>query len=280
MIVQAPAPPVGSVEVRTSPSKPTATHWELEAQETAKSDFALGMRVAFQAPPAGSVVVKTPPLWSTATQSDSEGQETPRRLPLRRSLRETWEIVQAPAPPVGSVEVTTVPCRPTPTQNELDGQDIPKMVSSPLRPRSVTAQVEEPRARAGRKAIEARQDSAPRATARVPSFLLRFTAHLSPASLDAHAQTTAGRGKLRAPAACPPDLTASLAPLTAGIGRAYRDRGGRRTACVRSRPPASAPGSAQAGLSRSGRHDTRKARVPARGPRRTNPTGARERGFI
>ena len=42
MTVQAPAPPVGLVEVRISPSKPTATHWEAETQEMEKSDFALG----------------------------------------------------------------------------------------------------------------------------------------------------------------------------------------------------------------------------------------------
>src|ERR1044071_7126909 len=104
--LQAPAPPVGLVELRICPSLPTATQSPVVGQETPRSSRPSKSCVRFQAPaPAvGVVEVSTLPLPPTATQRSDDGQETPciwvlAPLGLRSAT------AQAPAPPLGLVVV-------------------------------------------------------------------------------------------------------------------------------------------------------------------------------
>ena len=142
--VQAVGPPVGLLEVTTTPPLPTSTHWLSLRQLTPKSDFTFGILVGVHeaAPRPGLVVVQTPPLKSTATQRVADGQEIPRRLSFRPSAGVTWPIVQAEAPAVGAVDWITTPSWPTPTQKPLGSQCMPKIVSPSPRLRVVRVQGE------------------------------------------------------------------------------------------------------------------------------------------
>jgi hypothetical protein len=115
----APAPPVGSVEIR---SLPTATHSEIEAHET-PSEAEPDIPVQELLPARGSVVHKMAGSVSDpATHRDGEGQETDHIAGLPGALAS----VHAPAPPVGFTEVASSPMIPTPTHNEAPGHDIPQ----------------------------------------------------------------------------------------------------------------------------------------------------------
>jgi hypothetical protein len=130
----APAPPVGSVEIR---SLPTNTHSEIEAHETPSE---AGPGVAFQEPlpAAGSVVHKmVGSVSDAATQSAGEGQETDHIAGLPGALAS----VHAAAPPVGFTEVASSPRIPTPTHSETSGHDIPQIS---VAARSVTVHAPEP----------------------------------------------------------------------------------------------------------------------------------------
>src|SRR5438034_1070164 len=89
---QAAVPPVGSVDVTTSPLSVTATHSEALGHETARRPQALFTWAVFQtaAPPPGFegpakglseglVEVTTLPAASVATHSATPGHEMPRR---------------------------------------------------------------------------------------------------------------------------------------------------------------------------------------------------------
>ena len=77
--VHALAPPVGSVEVTTSPELSTATHSAADAQDTpVKGPLrSTWLAVHTLAPPLGSVELSTLPTSSTATHSDGDGHDTP-----------------------------------------------------------------------------------------------------------------------------------------------------------------------------------------------------------
>jgi hypothetical protein len=130
----APAPPVGSVEMR---SLPTAAHSEIEAHETpseAEPD------IPFQEllPARGSVVHKMAGSVSDpATHRDEEGQETDHIAGLPGALPSD----HASAPPVGFIEVASSPKIPTPTHSEAPGHDIPQRS---VAARSVTVHAPEP----------------------------------------------------------------------------------------------------------------------------------------
>src|SRR5271157_5007173 len=69
---QEPAPPLGSLEVRTSPLSSTPTHRLLVGQETSVILIEVPALASLQllaAPALGSVEVRTSPLWLPATQS-------------------------------------------------------------------------------------------------------------------------------------------------------------------------------------------------------------------
>jgi hypothetical protein len=77
-------PPVGCLEVATTPSAPTATQRDLEGQEMCPNLGRPGTLVTFQAdaPAVGCVELTTLPSPSTATHTDGEGQETSRKSAL------------------------------------------------------------------------------------------------------------------------------------------------------------------------------------------------------
>ena len=76
-VCQAPAPPLGLVEVMTWPSPSVATHSETDGQEIpASADPSTLAAVHAAAPPVGSVEVTTLPESSMATQRDTDGQST------------------------------------------------------------------------------------------------------------------------------------------------------------------------------------------------------------
>src|SRR5450756_1420219 len=80
--VQAPAPPVGLLEVTTLPAKSTATQRPLLGQDTPRRTLEPSTWVTVQAaaPPVGLLEVTTLALPSTATQRPLLGQDTRRRL--------------------------------------------------------------------------------------------------------------------------------------------------------------------------------------------------------
>src|ERR1700691_737891 len=109
------APPVGSVDVQTSPPLSTATHSLTDAHDTASSWPYTFVVFHAPTPPAGSVEVTIllPPM---ATHSSVDGHD----IPLRSSA--TLDLTHAPLPPVGSVEISTSPTPSTATHRPLDGQ--------------------------------------------------------------------------------------------------------------------------------------------------------------
>jgi hypothetical protein len=127
---QASAPPPGSVEVRTCPSKLTATQSCLLGQSTLRSWRPLKKPPGLGAAPA--------PAWTT---------------------------FQLPVPPLGSVEEAIVLLPPTAMQNEGVGQEMPNTASCPASPaRSLTVQVE-PFAGVAAPAIDAQHPARSRAVA-------------------------------------------------------------------------------------------------------------------
>lgn len=134
--LQALAPPVGSVELSTSPSPSTATHSVADGHDSAEiaahapplwqdPDNAGSVYWSVQAlgPPAGFVEVR---IWlpENATQSDTVGHDKPDK-PLAGPAAN----VHALAPPVGRFEVRTPPL-PSATQNETDGQETVEIETS------------------------------------------------------------------------------------------------------------------------------------------------------
>ena len=78
--VQSVVPPVGLVEVTTSPTKPTATHRLLLGQETPMTDSPLvpaSNAVHADGPAVGLIDVISSPLISAATQRVALKQEMP-----------------------------------------------------------------------------------------------------------------------------------------------------------------------------------------------------------
>lgn len=77
--VQPPAPPVGLVEVRTSPSLSTATHW-VGAGPSAAVSCTLPppwVKAQLDAGPVGAVATSSSPTVSPLTQRLELGQEMP-----------------------------------------------------------------------------------------------------------------------------------------------------------------------------------------------------------
>src|SRR5215218_10259288 len=106
------APPVGSVEVRTSPLLSTATQRLAVGQEmpvicTEPPAFASSQPAG---PAAGAVEVRTLPVKLPAAQSRVDRQATPSRSPGPPGVPVS---VQAEAPPVGLVETKIRPLRAT-----------------------------------------------------------------------------------------------------------------------------------------------------------------------
>jgi hypothetical protein len=128
-MLQAAAPPVGFVEVATSPAPSTAAHSDTEGQDSAvnppaTASFALCHPVSA----AGFVVQNTYPAVSTATHNDTDTQEIPdndaehvRSPQLLLSIRVKR---QARAPLIGSLDVATFPDTSTAAQSDFDGQAI------------------------------------------------------------------------------------------------------------------------------------------------------------
>ena len=115
---QALAPPVGSVEVITSPLSSTARQASAAGQETpvicTEPPAFASLQVA--PPPArGFVVVRMLPVMLPTAQSTVETQEAPSRSPAPAGVATD---LQAPAPPVGSVEAKSRPPRAAATQSE------------------------------------------------------------------------------------------------------------------------------------------------------------------
>jgi hypothetical protein len=116
---QAPAPPVGLVEVRMSPWVcPTHKLAELQVIPWTSPIAAL---LHAPLPPVESVEVT--PVLVPKTQSEAEEQDTEPRAgcPVR------LVAVQAPGPPVGLTEVKTWPASLTAAQKEDEGQDTPNI---------------------------------------------------------------------------------------------------------------------------------------------------------
>ena len=137
LTVQAPAPPVGFVEVITFPPLSTPTHSEFDAHETATTTLVVPSTptTSFHAPvPAvGLVETKTSAsnipvflFWTwrlpDATQSDGDGQETVLGPPAPSVM---LAELQAPAPPVGSVAVTISPPPSSATQRAVETHETP-----------------------------------------------------------------------------------------------------------------------------------------------------------
>src|SRR3984885_5144780 len=125
VLVQALAPPVGSVEVNTSPRLSVTTHRSSDAHDTllssppSESTFVV---VQALAPPVGFVEVNTAP-FRTATHRPVDGHDT-AAIPLPRLA-----VDHASAPPVGSVELSTSPTPSTATHKPGDGHDAPVMAT-------------------------------------------------------------------------------------------------------------------------------------------------------
>ena len=123
----ADAPPVGLVDVSTSPNKSTATHNDDDAHDTSVRGspspifhWSRPRRLAARRH------VSTFPFSSTATHSEMDGQETAFKLGL---FTPVVSIVtgadQAERPPVGLVDVSTFPAPSTATHDDFDGHDTP-----------------------------------------------------------------------------------------------------------------------------------------------------------
>jgi hypothetical protein len=91
-VVQAPGPPVGSVEVTTCPVESAATQSEIDGQAIDVSTRPLSIVDRFQGPVAGLVENSRTPGEPTATHSEAEGQATLARV------SGTGVVVQDPAP--------------------------------------------------------------------------------------------------------------------------------------------------------------------------------------
>lgn len=123
VVVHAPAPPVGSVEVTTLPSELTAAQSSAEGQDTPSKPSRPLRLVVVQAPMplAGSTEVRTLPASSTAAQNSVDAQDTP----VSWLGLSTGAVDHMPAPPAGSVEVSTLPSSSTATQNDGPVQETP-----------------------------------------------------------------------------------------------------------------------------------------------------------
>jgi hypothetical protein len=132
--VHADVPPVGLVDVTTTPILPTsgpplawplATHRLTVGHDTSDSDRSPTTLVTVQdaVPPVGFVDVTTlvPP--SIATQRSMLGQETPASV----LVPSTNVILQAAAPPVGLLEVSALPAPSTATHGPPLRQDTPSI---------------------------------------------------------------------------------------------------------------------------------------------------------
>jgi hypothetical protein len=118
--VQAPDPPVGWLDVTTSPP-PTATQRALLGHDTPSVPPPCTKANVQVAASVGLLEVNTLPLPSTATQKLLLGQDTPAR-PVDPSTAVSF---QADGPAVGLVEVTTWPTASTATQRPLLGHETP-----------------------------------------------------------------------------------------------------------------------------------------------------------
>src|SRR5262249_34356774 len=127
---QEEAPPVGSVEVITSPLSSTARQALAAGQETPVTCTEPPAPASFQvAPPSASglVVVRILPVMLPTAQSAVERQEAPSRSPGPALVA---AVLQAPAPPVGSVETKSFPSRAATTQSEGVPQEMLRRSSS------------------------------------------------------------------------------------------------------------------------------------------------------
>jgi hypothetical protein len=118
--VHAELPPVGFVEVTTSPAPSTATHNDADGHDTAVNPFRPTPEVTAHAdaPPVGFVEVTTSPPEPaspenppTATHNEALGHET------STNDRSTEAADHSEAPPAGFVEVSTFPRSSAATHN-------------------------------------------------------------------------------------------------------------------------------------------------------------------
>ena len=122
-IVKAEAPPVGLVEVTTSPVASVATQRETLGHDMPRSSWVVPSTAAtlqVEAPPVGLVEVTTLPSKSTATHSEVLGQE----MAPGRSSPSASATFHVDAPPVGFVEVTTFPWLSVATHREVLGHEM------------------------------------------------------------------------------------------------------------------------------------------------------------
>src|SRR5215218_7256561 len=112
--VQAPRPPVGLLDVRTSPLLSTATHCLVGRQLTPVTWTEIPPFAAPQEEAASGLVEDSrfPPALP-ATQSTVAAHETPCRSPGPPGVP---SVLHAETPPVGLVETRTPPCCATATQ--------------------------------------------------------------------------------------------------------------------------------------------------------------------
>jgi hypothetical protein len=119
----APAPPVGFVDVATSPEWSIAMHSATEGHETSLRPEAAGMsalRVQSLAVPEGVVDVSTRPKLSTATHCVIVGQE----VPVIAFRMATVSEVHAATPPLGLVAENALPNSSTITQSDAVGHEM------------------------------------------------------------------------------------------------------------------------------------------------------------
>ena len=124
VFVQALAPPVGFVEVKTS-APVAATHSETEGHDTHSSLPPSGIDAVVQAPapPVGSVDVRMVRMFGPpppATHRETDGHE----IAPSAGYPPIVAVVQALAPPLGSVAVSTL-LQATAAHSEIDGQETP-----------------------------------------------------------------------------------------------------------------------------------------------------------
>ncbi len=125
--VQAPVPPVGSVEVRTSPLLSTTTQCVAETQAAPVICTEPPPATVFQlggAPNGLAEVIRLPPVLPD-TQSGPK-HETPNRFPFP-TAGTTWAHEAGPL--VGLVEARIRPSLPTATQNDGDAHETPRSSS-------------------------------------------------------------------------------------------------------------------------------------------------------
>jgi hypothetical protein len=131
----APRPPVGSVDVTTSPYESPATHSDTDGHDTESKAWG-GWRYGVhslghgpestvavchaEGPPVGFEEVATAPALSTDTHNDTDGQDTARSavVPLILALCQPVSLA-------GVVDQKTYPAVSTATQSDAEGQEIP-----------------------------------------------------------------------------------------------------------------------------------------------------------